>query len=71
MGLVTSALRVAVWLGGPMERPQCPGQHSCLKLLPFLPGGITGSSFPLSADSVSQVNVERHTGKATQNRVEE
>lgn len=35
MGLVTSALRVAMWLGGPVERAQCPGQHSCLKLLPI------------------------------------
>ena len=44
-----------------MERAQCPGQRSCSKLLPFLPGGVTGSSFPLSADILSQVKMKRDT----------
>lgn len=55
MGIIASALRAALWIGGLIETAQCPGQHSCSKLLPLLPGGITGSSFPLSANIWSQV----------------
>lgn len=61
MGIRTSALGIAMWIGGTVETAQCPGQRSCSNLLPFLPGGIIVSSFPLSADILSQVKMKRDT----------